>query len=467
MKIFNTILLSAVSALLISGCNSTPTPPDDNAIDQSLPRVSVNGHIEDMKSVAFEWKPITDPRVNGIFVYRNDPDSSDMQLRRHETITSRFATHYVDTDVEPNTNYRYFFTAFSDKAQGDKSGFISVKTLPVIPSVSWIQSIQDMPRSVKIIWRPHTDQRVSGYILERKSLDDSDFKKIATINGRLTAEYIDGNLDDGQVYRYRLRAVTYDNIVSTPSMIVQAVTKQIPQDIKGLKVSNDVPKKIMLSWLPSTTKDFAYYNVYRGSSATGGFDYLAKVTNNSYTDNVKEDGQQYFYKVTAVDKDELESSKDLLGLQGITLSRPNKPNIMEAKIIDNKLELSWAKTDFRTQSYIVVKTIKKGWMDSEISEIKGITGTHYEDTHIYAGVEYKYQVKSVDENKIESEPSDEVVVSSNSLPVYNGDVTNPSQPAQGNGQEQMSQPSQVTQPEVNTPSGTSIEAAPNIDTSNL
>ncbi|WP_345991882.1 hypothetical protein [Sulfurimonas sp. HSL-1716] len=416
MKILNLIALGTASALLISGCNSTPTPPNEDAIDTTLPVVTLNGHIEDMKSVAFEWKDTKDPRVNGIYVYRSNPEDSDPQIRRYATIPNRFATHFVDTGVKPDTKYQYFFTTFSDKAQGGKSETVTVNTLPVLQSVAWIQCIQNMPRSVKILWRPHTNPRVNGYILERKSLKDDDFKKIAHIDGRLNAEYIDTDLKDGQVYKYRLRAVTYDDVVSTPSIIIQAVTKPLPHDVQGLMVTNNLPKKIRLSWQPSDAKDFDYYKIYRGTSATGSLDYYAKVNNNEFTDAIEKDGKQYFYKVTVVDKDGLESDQNVPALQGLTLSKPKPPAVIGAKIVDNKAELKWSQVDPRTKTYTVIKTSKKGWLDSQVDEIKGIPNTSYTDPNIYAGVEYIYQVIAVDENNIESEPSSEVKISSDELP---------------------------------------------------
>ncbi|MBU0633398.1 hypothetical protein KKA17_12250 [bacterium] len=456
MKILNLIILGTVSALLISGCNTTPTPPAEDVIDPTLPVISLNGHIEDVKSVAFEWKDAKDPRVNGIYVYRNDPEKADTQIRRLATINNRFATHFVDNEVAPNTQYQYFFTTFSDKAQSNKSETVSVTTLPVLPVV-WIESIQNMPRSVKILWRVHTDPRVDAYIVERKSLQDTEFKKIATVQGRLNAEYIDTKLADGQVYQYRLRSVTYNDAVSAPSEIVQAVTKHLPLDVKSFHVTNNLPKKIKLSWQPTSISDFDYYKIYRGTSA-GSLDYYAKITNSEFTDDIGKDGKEYFYKVTVVDKDGLESDQNVHALQGLTLPKPKAPAILEAKIVNLKVELKWSKIDPRTKSYTVIKTSKKGWLDSQIDEIKEIPSTRYTDANIYAGIVYIYQIIAVDENGIESEPSMEVEVSSDELPPYTEDKDAP---------KKESKAAQQIKSNVSPTEKNSINAAPDLDTSSL
>jgi PBP1b-binding outer membrane lipoprotein LpoB len=67
-----------VSLLILSGCSGSPTPAkkEDVKIDTTLPRVSLTTHgvISGMKSIAFEWKSIKDPRVKGIYVYKQAPE---------------------------------------------------------------------------------------------------------------------------------------------------------------------------------------------------------------------------------------------------------------------------------------------------------------------------------------------------------------------------------------------------------
>ena len=416
MKLSNLILSAATLALLISGCGPQPTPPPKDIVDTRLPTVSLNGHIEDLKSVAFEWKSNNDPELRGIYVYRNDPEKSD-QMQRYATINNRFATHYVDKDVKPDTTYKYFFTTFSQNARSENSETVTVHTLALSPVV-WIQSIQNMPRSVKIIWRIHTNPEVDGYIIERKSLQDDKFQEVAHLNGRLNAEYIDTDLKDGQVYKYRVRAVTFNDVISTPSAIVQAVTKHLPPDVTNFIVTNNLPKKIRLSWQPTIIKDFAYYKIYRDTSATGSMNYYAKVTNPEFIDDVNADGAEYFYKVTVVDEDGLESDTNVPAIQGLTLAKPKPPALLEAKIVDNKALLKWSQVDPRTTNYTIIKTTKTGWLSSKVDEIRGVNTTTFTDPDVFSGVEYTYQIVAVDKNGIESEPSMEVHLASDTLPPY-------------------------------------------------
>ena len=221
MKLWTLSTFCAASLLVLSGCGATPKPKEEVVTDSTLPMVTLtkNGTVVDMKAIAFEWKSIKDPRVKGIYIYKKNPDTKETksELEYYKTIESRFTTHYVDIDVVPDTKYSYAFKTFAKDSEGVQSRVIVLNSLPVLESVSWIHSITDMPRSAKIIWRPHTNQKVKSYIVERKTLEDDSWERLAVIEGRLNAEYIDLNLNDNFVYNYRVRVETFDDILSSPS----------------------------------------------------------------------------------------------------------------------------------------------------------------------------------------------------------------------------------------------------------
>ena len=467
MKTLNLIALGTVLALLIAGC-SFSIPPKGGYTDTNLPIVSISGHIEDMKSVAFEWKDVDDSKVKGIYVYRSSENGNDSKLKIYDKITNRFATHYEDTDVKPNTRYMYAFTTYSKKYQSEKSMIISVTTLPILTSVSWIAAVQNMPRSVKILWKPQTNPRVSGYILERKSLRDSDFKKLASIDGRFSVEYVDTDLDNGELYQYRLRAVTYDDLISTPSMVVQAVTKSIPSDIQGLTITTNLPQKIKLIWQPSTIKNLNYYKIYRGkrawSSFFSHFKYYANVTDTTFVDDIPENGKKYFYKITAVNKDGLEGNTEILAQEGSTLAAPDTPTSFEVKIVGKKAELKWKESDPKAKTFTVTKTSKVGWFgSSKTKEITGLTGTSYTDSEVYSKVRYKYNVVAVDENNISSEPTNDInLFTKKDLPPFSYNAIQ-----ENNETKSDSVKPQEKKPNPTPETNSSVKAAPNLDTSTL
>ncbi len=415
MKLWTLSTFYAASLLILSGCGgATPKPKEEVVIDNTLPMVTLtkNGTFVDMKAIAFEWKSITDPRVQGVYIYKKSPSAKEEknELEYYKTIHSRFTTHYVDTDIVPDTKYSYAFKTFAKETEGVRSRVMVLNSLPVLESISWIHSITDMPRCAKIIWRPHPNQKVKSYIIERKTLEDEKWGEIAVVDGRLNAEYIDLDLKDKFVYNYRIRVHTYDDITSSPSQIVKVITKALPKGITKITTTKELPKKIKLNWNRSTAKDFGLYYVYRSESVDGSYDLVATLYNNKFEDKIDEDGKSYFYRVSVVDKDGLESKHKKLSIQGMTLPKPETPAVVKANVVGKNIEITWSKTDSRSKTFIVTKTHKKSWIDIVSEDFEGIKGQKFVDREVQAGSEYTYIVYGVDKYGIKSEPSIEIKI---------------------------------------------------------
>jgi len=413
MKLRTLALFCAAFLLVFSGCGGiSPKPSDETKIDKTLPIVKLtqNGVVEDMNSIAFEWNAIPDERVKGIYIYKQKNNLEGSELRHYKTIDNRFATHFLDRDVTPDTSYTYSFKTFSKNAESQMSEMKVLNSLPILQSVVWIKSIENMPRAAKLIWRPHSNQKVKSYIIERRTLEEDSWKKIATIDGRLNAEYIDTGLKDDYVYKYRVKVVTFDNITSTPSEIVQVVTKPLPNPVKYIVATTDLPRKIEINWEKSEAKDFARYHLYRSTSSTGSYELIAKLYNHTFTDVIEEDAKEYFYRVSVVEKNGLESIHDKISIQGITLMKPQTPSLLAAKLVNNKIEINWKNKDSRVKKYSVVKKSKTGWFDAKEEEFVDIKGTSFSDPEIGPNTTYYYKVYAIDAYGIKSEPSIDVQV---------------------------------------------------------
>lgn len=397
-------LLSLSLILILSGCASKPKPAskEDAVIDATLPKIKLTTHgvKTGMKSISLEWKSIKDKRVNGVFIYRDD--------KYLDTIDNPFSTHYFDSDIKPNQSYAYYFKTYSIDAQSVKSETTLIKSKSILDSVSWIHATNDMPKSAKIIWRPHTNKLVSGYRLQRRALEENEFRIITNLDGRLRAEYIDYDLKDKHTYVYRLFALTYNKIISNPSEEIEVTTKGLPQEVKNIKATNNKPKKIVITWEKSNIKDFLKYNVYRSQEQEGGYELIASISKNSYSDVINEDGMKYFYRVSTVDKDALESNYELNFAKGLTLVKPKAPTILDSRIVDGSIIIKWSKTDDRTKTYIVSKKYKNSMFDTIEEEFDGIKNTSFHDTKIQAQTKYFYKVYSVDKNNIRSKESKEI-----------------------------------------------------------
>lgn len=418
MNFWNLLISSSVLFILLSGCSHQPKPPKEVITNKNLPTVQVNGFIADMNAIAFEWKLIEDPSIKGFYIYRfpyneasekNVSNFNTAPLGYYATVTNRFSTHYTDNSVKPNHRYKYRFATFNaDNEQSILSETQKVSTLPVLASVSFIKGVNNLPRSAKLIWRPHTNKKVASYLIERSTVTKKEWQVIATINGRLSAEYFDNKLDDNAVYRYRIKAKTFDGILSTPSDIVTVTTKKLPAMVTQIKASSNLANQIKLTWAKSQESDITHYAIYRSNSAQGGFSKIATTANNSYTDTIKVAGKRYFYKISAIDEDGLESKLQESAAQGESLPKPATPRILSSNITAKKATFSWDSPDNKAVSYVVNKTAAEGLFEKKRESFNAILTTQYNDFNIKANTVYYYTVQAVDKHGIVSDESETV-----------------------------------------------------------
>lgn len=408
-------ILSATSILvLLSACTGTPSASKTPKIDKTLQKVSLNGYLSDMTSAAFEWKPITDSRVEGYIVYRNNPNAKNPNaLQSIDTIRNAAVTHYLDEDLKPGTLYHYRFSTYNKRKEASiASEQVDVKTRALLPSVSFFSTAEAMPRSAKLVWRPHTDSSVVAYYLERRTGGADKWRKIAVIKGRLSAEYIDEGLEDNTRYEYRLKAITHNDILSQPSDTTAVVTKAPPKPLKTINATQGKAGIIELSWPTKSDTETAYYQLYRATRGNGHYALIAdKLRSGSFIDKIGEPGQKYYYKVVAVSKDglagELNAAKKAMGT---TLDAPKAPTNLVAMVENATVQLTWKAGDSRTVSYIVTKETDKGFMSSETKQFKNIKKTLMIDSSLKPDEAYTFSVVGVDKNGIASTPSNSVQV---------------------------------------------------------
>lgn len=406
MKKWIALISLSVLVLFVSGCTTAPQAPKKPLIDHTLPKVEQIKFLSDMTEVGFEWKAVRDSRVAGFYIYRSNPQEQTGRLPRLTTLNDRYIARYSDRGLKPGTQYHYRFSTFSyDKRESVLSDMITITTRPLIESVSFVEAIRGLPNRIKILWRPHSSQRVVAYVIERSDLGTTNWERLARVEGRLSTEYIDSDLESSRVYRYRVKVETHDGILSLPSKIIEAGTKPLPVEIKSLRATMDLPKKIVLTWNPAVEEDFAYYKVYRAINPLLFFNYLAKTKDVRYEDLINENGKSYYYFVTAVDKDGLESPRQQNPVMGSSLAVPSIVNITSSNHDGRSINITWQSKDNRAVKYNVIKEHK-----GKTKVFTGIREGSFNDTDVVAGVEYKYNVVAIDKFGLTSKKSEDIVI---------------------------------------------------------
>ncbi|MCI5968628.1 fibronectin type III domain-containing protein [Helicobacter sp.] len=400
-------LSGILSALfLLGGCTSAVFNTNP-ALNNNINPPSGIRTLSDVNTIAFEWKLVQDPSVMGYHIYRKEANEQD--FKRIATLDSRFNTHYADNNLKANTQYIYHFTTFDkDYNISSYSPPVSATTLS-IAAVTYVEAISNYPRKVKVIWSPHQDPRVIGYVIQRKDKNDQ-WKEIGNVKSRLLVEFLDTNLEDETTYTYQVLAYNAKNSLSIPSPIVSATTKPKPTPITNFHATLDQPKQITLRWDLHPNQEVTSYKILRSGFISSVFSTIATLPSNTnvYQDSIKKDGKHYQYKIIATDKngiDSLESGP----IAGTTLPIPSTPNITYARIENGSVIIRWTPTDNRTKEYIVYK--KDSLIFGETLRYNKVLTPEFIDREIKAGEKYYYRVSAIDENGLESKPSEEVALS--------------------------------------------------------
>lgn len=390
-------LTALVFSIFFSACSQIT--PSLEGKDATLPTIKNIKTLSDVGAIAFEWERIDDERVRGIAVYREEKDGEKFVFREIAYLTNPQTTHFVDEKLIPETQYRYMFRSIGFTHYSADSAIVSAKT-SFIDAVESVFASNDYPKQVKLIFSPHPNPSISHYLVQREI--DGTFKTIALVNHRLMPEYFDMNLDDGKTYKYRIVAIDQAQNPSRPSKVVTAQTKNPPKVPQNLTATQNLPKKIMLSW--SKNAEAKQYYIYRAKSEDGRYILHSTATNNQFIDSVGANGANFFYKISAVDRANLQSAQSL-PVMGATKSAPKAPQITRGYVDNNEAIIEW-------EGEVGIKNFMVFRIDSSGKQMRfKATANTFSDKEVSAGGEYSYFVVAIDENNLESEPSNKVLLS--------------------------------------------------------
>jgi hypothetical protein len=170
-----------------------------------------------------------------------------------------------------------------------------------------------------------------------------------------------------------------------------------------------LPKSVKVTWNESHAKDFYQYYLYKSENFDGNYELVAKLFKNVHMDKFEEDGKNYFYRVSVVDKDGLESKHDDYTAQGSSLGKPTAPTIVASGYKNNTIELTWNNLDPRNQSYILSREERVGWFE-ELREEYKLKSQTFVDRNLKPKTTYVYKVYGVDKYNIISMASVPVTI---------------------------------------------------------
>ncbi|RDU68838.1 hypothetical protein CQA62_05480 [Helicobacter cholecystus] len=386
-----------VLGIVFSGCADLFFNPTTNLSLVPLSEVRI---MPDVSSIAFEWKlNEKDKSIKGFVIYRKAKE--EKEFKRIAIIANPFATHFVDKGLKNESIYYYqFATLGANDTISARSKIFAAKTSFIQP-LEMAYASKDTPRMIKILWNPHPNPSVNGYIIEKKI--DGQWREIAEVSNRLNIEYFDTNLADGSTYEYRVASIDFNGIKGRYSPVVSATTKYPPAPLNNITASKDVPKLIIIKWDASKQSDISHYAIYASQEEKGKYKKVGESKNTYFEFKTEDNGAVWFFKVVGVDEYGIAGSLAQVPVMGVSLTPPPPPVIKGASVVDEKAVIGWETPSSRVSAVYVYR--KEGSFGNPLKFRVANNETKFVDKEMEKGKTYTYWVEFVDVNQIPSEPS--------------------------------------------------------------
>jgi fibronectin type 3 domain-containing protein/TolB-like protein len=376
--------------------------------------VSAKGEM--IREIKLSWSPIDSPAIKGYYIYRSSSENSDFARIKKVDVGDTAGgkiIEYADKDkLGDKTRYYYRITAVDGQdLETPPSVTVSAVTKGKPPTPQGLAAQSGLVKKIEITWTVSPYEEVEGYNLYWSKEKGGKYLLLKRIDGRAINSYVHGGggfdkLTDDDTYYYVLAAFNKVDVESDLSEIVFATTKPRPSKPTGLRGEAFKAKEVPLTWLPNPEKDISVYQIYRGTGPEDGFSRIAKVQGKTkYEDRDLKGGHIYKYRIRAEDKDELISDfSETISVE--TKSKPKRPEGLTGGIVQGKVELTWQRGSEPDILYYLV--YEKRFYGLE--KINTVKENSFSEAGLPKGKSKTYVVTAVDNDNLESEPSQEVTI---------------------------------------------------------
>ena len=335
--------------------------------------------VNAVTGVTVKWNKVTG--AEGYYVYRKNGSNG---WKRIGTVNGNNNISYADKTPVSGTTYTYTVRAYSgSKMSGYDAAGKTVKYLsaPILSSV-----VNDVA-GVIVKWEKVTG--ADSYNVYRKN-GSSGWKRVATVSGGNTINYVDETVATGTTYTYTVRACS-GNVLSSYDASGKSV-KYLSTPI--LSDSSNATTGVTVKW--GKVAGANGYYVYR-KSGTGNWSKIGTVNGESiitYTDTQATSGTTYTYTVRAYSGNTM-SSYDKTGK---SIKRLSQPTLSSASYSNSGVTVKWSKVSGATGYYVYRKTVGGSW--SKIASINSSSTISYTDSKVSNNTTYYYTVRAVNGNTL-------------------------------------------------------------------
>lgn len=247
--------------------------------------------------VNLNWTQSTSSGITGNNVYRSITGSGGPYSLQ---ASLGAATSYSDTAVAAGNTYFYSVTAVNADGESSMSAYSGATTVPPVPT-GLISTAGNNQAALN--W--NTANGASSYNIKRATTSGGPYTVISNSPG---TTYTDTSAVNGTTYYYAVSAVNSSGESANSSEA--SATPQapaVPAAPTNLSASAG-RRKVTLGWTPSASPNIATNNVYRATVSGGPFTKVAVIAaTTSYVNSGLTTGTKYYYVVTAVNNNGLES----------------------------------------------------------------------------------------------------------------------------------------------------------------
>lgn len=260
----------------------------------------------------------TDKEAGGVRVYRNDGKSAELyavsDLLR---IPDSLVVVYFDTTSALSGRTTYIYAAKTESTSFVESPLSEkVYIRPLIskpPREPYELTAYEEDGHVRLFWEnmQDNDPAIAGYTLKRKELNSktASFTELSAGGMLLTLNYFtDSTAKPGTAYAYQVNSVDIDgNISKGGSFASVSLQQEIPAQPFALRGYRS-DEGIYLQWSRTIYEDIASVNLYRYQKSTKP-ELIIKLPADAieYTDANTPEGKSFYYYVTTLNKNGIES----------------------------------------------------------------------------------------------------------------------------------------------------------------
>lgn len=361
-------------------------------------------------AVTFTWKDPIEKDFEKIEVITAQSFSGTYRVAKNGVIRKKTEL-FTDQQTDTRGISYYKLVAVDTAGNRNESRVFEVAFRDTIPPLTptGLSGEVDSMGIVRLTWNANKENDLEGYMVYMANQEDHFFtnKTPKPISLESWSDTITLKTFTEEIF-YRVTAVDFQSHVSTwtePIKLQKPDTiAPMPPSIKNYRVEKD---HIRLTLSPSSSKDVIRHTLSRKRQNENQWMIMTayKEGQAEYNDYDVEPNITYSYQFVSVDDSGLTCLLPAeISILNVDRSKPVPPQILECSFVDKNVVLKWNQ-EISFSTITIYRSENDGAFTS-LSKVKD--GNSYIDERVESGKTYKYKIKAIRSDGIQSAYSSEI-----------------------------------------------------------